>query len=87
MGSNQEDLGALGPCWGTLWVGNNQDRLKQERCPEQALHKHITPEGRTYFFCDECEATVMRLLDAGKRRAVNQFIFGGRRTTGLRNGR
>jgi hypothetical protein len=60
---------------------------KQTRCLGNGVHKHITPEGRVYHFCGDCEATVMRLLEAGKRKAVNQFIFGGYRTTGLKSRR
>ena len=70
-----------GLCRGTLWhVGRN----RPERCLRPGTHKHMTPKLGTYFLCDDCEETALNLMDKGKDRALNQFIFGGSRTTGVR---
>jgi len=74
------NIDKMGLCRGTKW---HTGRNRPERCLRQAEHKHMTPEGFEYFLCDDCEETMVNLLDEGKSEAVNQFIFGGHRTTGV----
>jgi len=71
----------MGLCRGTKW---HKKRRRPERCLAQAKNKHMTPDGHVYFLCNDCEEQVMFLLDDRQRRAVNQVIFGGARTTGVK---
>ena len=74
------NIDRMGLCRGTKW---HKKRKRPERCLAQATNKHMPPDLHVYFLCDDCEAHVIFLLDDGQRRAVNQVVFGGRRTTGL----
>lgn len=70
----------LSLCRGSYWDGNTH---RKERCMQPARNKHMTPKGHEWFLCDACESIMLAGIKAGERRLVNQFIEGGRRTTGL----
>jgi hypothetical protein len=81
MEPKQSNIDRQGLCRGTKW---HSGRKRPERCLSPGEFKHMTPRVHEYFLCDDCESTVQSLLEGGRERAVNQFIFGGGRTTGIR---
>jgi len=77
MGPKKDKIGL---CRGTVWHAGYK---RSERCMRPGEFKHITPHGHEYWLCLDCEGTMMHLLDQDNARAINQFIFGGSRTTGI----